>query len=64
MGNYSFNYNSNDYIIEVLIYHVVNLLTWRTLAEKPSVLVDALSSGSTRVAQTFIEVHALEGKQH
>ena len=59
----SFNYNSNDYIIVVLSYHVGNLLTWRTLAEKPSVLVDTLGSGSARVAQTFIEVHTLEGRE-
>jgi hypothetical protein len=30
--------------------------SWRTLAEKASVLVDALGSGAARVAQTFIEV--------
>lgn len=29
---------------------------WRTLAEKSSVLIDTLGSGSARVAQTFIEV--------
>ena len=64
MRNYSFNYNSNDYIIVVLSYHVGNLLTWRTLAEKPSVLVDTLCSGSTGVAQTLIEVHTLEWKRN
>ena len=49
-------------IIGLLSYHV-NLLTWRTLAEKPSVLIDTLGSGSTGVAQTFIEVHTLEGRE-
>ena len=43
--------------------YLVNLLTWRTLAEKPSVLIDTLGSGSTGVAQTFIEVHTLEGNK-
>ena len=49
-------------IIGLLSYHV-NLLTWRTLAEKPSVLIDTLGSGSTGVAQTFIEVHTLEERE-
>ena len=35
----------------------------RTLAEKPSVLIDTLGSGSTGVAQTFIEVHTLEERE-
>ena len=37
--------------------------SWRTLAEKPSVLIDTLGPGSARVAQTFIEVHTLEERE-
>ena len=38
----------------------VSLGSKRTLAEVTAVLVDALGSGSTRIALTFIQVYTLE----